>query len=67
LANDRLSVIQNAYPINEGRDMVKQELKRVQVNGPWNKDKLIGQKAPLKLKEIWCIRICLHQRNESGI
>jgi len=26
---------------------------------PWNKDKLIGQKLPLKLKEIWGIRIRL--------
>ena len=26
---------------------------------PWNKGKLIGQKAPLKLKEIWAIRIRL--------
>ncbi|WP_213779928.1 tyrosine-type recombinase/integrase [Caballeronia sp. dw_276] len=26
---------------------------------PWNKDKLTGQKAPLKLKEIWAIRIRL--------
>jgi len=26
---------------------------------PWNKDKLVGQKAPLKLKEIWSIRIRL--------
>ncbi len=26
---------------------------------PWNKDKLIGQKLPLKLKEIWAIRIRL--------
>lgn len=26
---------------------------------PWNKGKLIGQKAPLKLKEIWAIRIHL--------
>ena len=24
---------------------------------PWNKDKLIGQKPPLKLREIWAIRI----------
>lgn len=24
---------------------------------PWNKDKLTGQKSPLKLKEIWAIRI----------
>ena len=26
---------------------------------PWNKGKLIGQKRPLKLKEIWAIRIRL--------
>lgn len=26
---------------------------------PWNKGKLVGQKAPLKLKEIWSIRIRL--------
>jgi integrase len=27
--------------------------------GPWNKGRLIGQKLPLKLKEIWAIRIRL--------
>ena len=26
---------------------------------PWNKGKLVGQKAPLRLKEIWGIRIRL--------
>ena len=26
---------------------------------PWNKGKLIGQKQPLKLKEIWALRIRL--------
>lgn len=26
---------------------------------PWNKSRLVGQKAPLKLKEIWAIRIRL--------
>ena len=26
---------------------------------PWNKGKLIGQKTPLKLQEIWAIRIWL--------
>ena len=26
---------------------------------PWNKGKLVGQKPPLKLKEIWTIRIRL--------
>jgi hypothetical protein len=23
---------------------------------PWNKGKIVGQKAPLKLKEVWAIR-----------
>jgi hypothetical protein len=26
---------------------------------PWNKGKLVGQKAPLKLREIWAIRVRL--------
>jgi integrase len=30
-----------------------------QSNEPWNKGKLVGQKSPLKLKEIWSIRIRL--------
>ena len=28
---------------------------------PWNKGKLIGQKSPLKLKDIWAIRFHLQQ------
>ena len=30
---------------------------------PWNKDKFVGQKPPLKLKEIWAIRIRLQLEN----
>ncbi|MGV7224389.1 MAG: tyrosine-type recombinase/integrase [Nitrospinales bacterium] len=30
----------------------------------WNKGKLIGQKPPLKLREIWAIRIRLQLKNE---
>ena len=26
---------------------------------PWNKGNLVGQKAPLKLKDIWAIRVRL--------
>lgn len=26
---------------------------------PWNKDKLVGQKAPLRISEIWAIRVRL--------
>ena len=32
-------------------------------NIPWNKGKLVGQKPPLKLKEIWAIRIRLQIAN----
>ena len=27
--------------------------------GPWNKGKIVGQKAPLKLKDIWAVRVRL--------
>ena len=30
---------------------------------PWNKGKLVGQKPPLKLKEVWAIRIYLQITN----
>lgn len=30
---------------------------------PWNKGKLVGQKAPLKPKDIWAIRIHLQNAN----
>jgi len=32
---------------------------------PWNKGKLIGQKHPLKLKDIWAIRIRLQVANNA--
>ena len=32
---------------------------------PWNKGKLIGQKHPLKLKDIWAIRIRLQVANNT--
>ena len=37
---------------------------------PWNKGKLLGQKPPLKLKEIWAIRIRLqldHRTRELAL
>ena len=33
--------------------------------GPWNKGKLIGQKRPFKLKEIWAIRIRLQMAGQT--
>ena len=32
---------------------------------PWNKGKLVGQKPPLRLKEIWAIRIRLQLANRA--
>jgi hypothetical protein len=37
---------------------------------PWNKGKLLGRKRPLKLKEIWAIRIRLqldHRTRELAL
>ena len=36
-----------------------EQLNKLCKREPWNKGKLVGQKAPLKLKEIWSIRIRL--------
>lgn len=30
---------------------------------PWDKGKIVGQKAPLKLREIWAIRVRLQLRS----
>ena len=37
----------------------------VKASTPWNKGKLIGQKPPLKLREIWAIRIRLQLKKEA--
>jgi hypothetical protein len=31
----------------------------------WNKDKLVGQKAPLRLRDVWAIRVRLQLRNKQ--
>lgn len=36
-------------------------METVQTHRPWNKGKFVGQKAPLKLKDIWAIRIYLQR------
>ena len=38
---------------------MKPDLNEVKPFFPWNKGRLVGQKTPLKLKEIWAIRIRL--------
>lgn len=35
---------------------------RKQRRAPWNKGKIVEQKAPLKLREIWAIRVRLQLR-----
>ena len=30
---------------------------------PWKKGKIVGQKAPFKVKEIWALRVCLQMEN----
>ena len=30
---------------------------------PWNKGKIVGQKAPFKVKEIWALRVRLQMEN----
>jgi len=32
---------------------------------PWNKGKLVGQKPPLKMKEVWRVRFWLQQTEET--
>jgi len=34
-------------------------------HGPWNKGKLVGQKAPFKPKEVWAIRARLQMENRA--
>jgi hypothetical protein len=50
--------ITNTPPKTEGRAI------------PWNKGKLLGQEPPLKLKEIWAVRIRLqldHRTRELAL
>jgi len=35
-----------------------------QTREPWNKGKLVGQKPPLRPKDIWAIRIHLQNENQ---
>jgi integrase len=37
----------------------------IQTYAPWNKGKLVGQKLPLKQREIWSIRVRLQLANRT--
>ncbi|MET0087602.1 MAG: tyrosine-type recombinase/integrase [Sedimenticola sp.] len=45
------------YQLNSSANSISRE--------PWNKGKLIGQKPPLKLQEVWAIRIRLQMLNKT--
>ena len=30
---------------------------------PWNKGKIVGQKAPFKIRDIWALRVRLQMEN----
>ena len=40
-------------------------IKNNAIREPWNKGKLVGQKAPLKLQQIWSIRIRLQMGKKT--
>lgn len=40
--------------------------KRRRRRAPWNKGKIVGQKAPLKLRDTWAIRVRLQLRGNLG-
>lgn len=44
---------------------MKSHFDNVNLAVPWNKGRLVGQKAPLKLREIWAIRIRLQLANNT--
>ena len=44
--------------------MMYSKRKQKNVRKPWNKGKLMGQKAPLTSQEIWAIRICLQNEGK---
>lgn len=43
---------------------MKPNVHPVLTHEPWNKGKLVGQKAPLKLKDIWAFRVRLQLSND---
>lgn len=48
-----------AIPPSQGTAAMNQSIRTASNREPWNKGKLVGQKAPLRLKDIWAIRIRL--------
>jgi hypothetical protein len=45
--------------LSSKENSMKSDTDNAKTPAPWNKGRLVGQKAPLKLKEIWAIRVRL--------
>jgi integrase len=57
----------------EGVDGIKEQIMHTAIpsfvgfaKAPWNKGRLIGQKRPLRPKEVWVIRVRLQLERRSG-
>ncbi len=46
-------------------DTAIQSIRPIPPREPWNKGKLVGQKAPFKLKEVWAIRVWLQLEHRT--
>lgn len=52
------------HPLKGGAQM-ETPTEKQRSTKPWNKGKLVGQKPPLKLQEVWSIRIRLELQNDT--
>ena len=46
---------------------MKSTIQTPHIQSAWNKGKLVGQKSPLKLKEIWATRIHTLRRTKATL
>jgi hypothetical protein len=53
----------DAWPFLERRGSCRNH--HVHVKVAWNSGKIVGQKPPLKIKEVWAIRVCLQLAERS--
>jgi hypothetical protein len=63
-AINKLSVLSHTYYSLKERSTIVYNSKSTSRKTCWHKGKLVGQKFPLKLEEIWSIRIRLELANK---
>ena len=54
-----MAALTNLCKFKPAKLRLNQTFPSVVRRGPWNKGKLVGQKTPLKVKDIWAIRVRL--------